>query len=64
MLLPPAQPAQPPSSLAVLWQMLGRVVANLAAQGAHADVIVTIKAGKVQVVRVHQTFLPNQLPRL
>lgn len=59
----PGAPAQPPTSLQVLGSIVWRVVTTLASARAHADVIITIKDGRVQFVRVNQTFLPEQLPR-
>ena len=64
MTIPAGPPAQAPTSLAVTWAMLGKVVAQLAASHAHADVTVVIKGGKMELIRISQTCLPNQLPRL
>jgi len=56
-------PAQAPSSIQILGSIVWRVVTQLCGARAHADVIITIKDGRVQFVRVNQTFLPEQLPR-
>jgi hypothetical protein len=61
--LPLAPPGQPPTSLAVFWQMLGRVVAQYAQSSAHVDITITMKNGKVELLRFTQTCLPTQLPR-
>jgi len=62
-MLQPGLPAQPPTSLQVLGGIVWRIVTNLCTARAHCDVIITIKDGRVQFVRVNQTFLPEQLPR-
>jgi hypothetical protein len=59
----PPQAPQAPSSLQVLGGIVWRIVTQLATARAHCDVIITIKDGRVQFVRVNQTFLPEQLPR-
>ena len=51
------------ASIAALPCPLAPKVTTLASARAHADVIITIKDGRVQFVRVNQTFLPEQLPR-
>jgi hypothetical protein len=61
--LQPAPPAQPRTSMQVLGSIVWQIVTRLANQHAHCDVIITLKDGKVQFVRVNQTFLPEQLPR-
>jgi hypothetical protein len=61
--VPLAPPGQPPASLAVLWQMLGRVVNQYAQSNAHVDIVITMKNGKVELLRFTQTCLPTQLPR-
>jgi hypothetical protein len=62
--LPQAAPAQPTPGFGVFWAMLGRVVSGLTTTGAHAEVTVIIKDGKPALVRVTQTCLPGQLPKL
>lgn len=64
MLIPPATVAQPSPGFGVFWAMLGRVVSALTVNHAHADVTVIIKGGKVELVRITQTCLPGQLPKL
>jgi hypothetical protein len=41
---------------------LARIVVKLCAQRAHCDIVITVKDGSVQMVRVNQSFLPNALP--
>lgn len=40
-----------------------RLVTQLVTSRAHADVIITLKDGRVQLIRVNQSLLPEQLPR-
>jgi len=58
-------PAQVPTSFAVFWSMLGKIVGQQLAGNPlmHADVTIVIKAGKPELVRLTQTLLANQLPR-
>jgi hypothetical protein len=57
----PAPPARP-QGIDVWWMRLGRIVVKLCAQRAHCDVVITIKDGSIQLVRVNQSFQPNGLP--
>jgi len=52
-----------PTGLQVLGTFVWRIVTRLVQNRSYADVIISIKDGKVQFVRVHQTFLPDQVPR-
>lgn len=60
----PSPPAAPTPGFAVFWTMLGRIVAKLMTDRSHGDVIITMKDGSVQLVRVHTSYLPNALPRI
>lgn len=59
----PGAPGQPPTGFGAIWMNLGRIVQQLLTTRAHAEIVITVKAGVVQPVRVNQTFLPEQLPR-
>jgi hypothetical protein len=61
---PPAPLAAPAPGFQVFWTMLGRIVLKLIAERAHGDVIITLKDGAVQLVRLHTSYLPGQLPRV
>lgn len=41
---------------------LGRIVMKQCQQKAHCDVVITLKDGSVQLVRVNESFLPTTLP--
>ncbi len=57
-----AAQAQPqPANVVLLWNQLGAKFAELLRTGAHADMIITVRDGKVQLVRVSQSFLPTDL---
>lgn len=60
-----ANPAQvEPAPLAIFWRNLGRIVAQLLTEGAHAEVIVAVQDGKVRLVRVNRSFLPTDLSKV
>lgn len=48
--------------LAVLLSKVGKILSALLATKAHADIVITVKDGNIQVFRVNQSFLPQQLP--
>lgn len=56
------QPTQQ-TSVTAFWARLGGVLARLLATNAHADIIVTVRDGKVHVVRVDQRYLPTDIPQ-
>lgn len=64
MMLAPAPPAAPTPGFGVFWALLGRIVQKLMADRTHGDVIITMKDGTIQLVRVHTSYLPGQLPRV
>jgi hypothetical protein len=39
------------------------MLAALLGDKAHADLIITVRGGKVEMVRVNRSFLPTDLPR-
>lgn len=53
-----AQPQPQPASVVAMWNALGAKFADLLRTGAHAELIITVREGKVQLVRVNQSFLP------
>lgn len=60
----PAPPASPKTGLDVWWMLLGRIVARLLATREHCDVIIQLKDGHVQLVRMNHSYLPDSLPRV
>lgn len=58
------QPVQQPTGIAVFLRMFERIVLRLLGDRAHADIILTVKDGKVQLVRINQSYLPDALPRV
>lgn len=50
-------------SVQVFWTMLGNMFVRLLGQRAHAQIIITVKDGTIQLVHVNQTFLPSDLPK-
>lgn len=57
-------PAAVTPGFPVMWSMLGRLIVQLLGAKAHADVVIQIKDGNVQIVRVNQSFLPSNLPQV
>jgi hypothetical protein len=51
-----------PASLPPFATKLLKLVGRLVASKAHAQVIVTIRDGKVQLISVNQTYVPDNLP--
>lgn len=64
MIGPVTPPAAPTPGFPVFWTILGRIVQKLMADRTHGDVIITMKDGTIQLVRVHTSYLPGQLPRI
>jgi hypothetical protein len=60
----PTQPGPAQPTVTGFWQTLGRMFAALLASRAHADLVVTVRDGKVQLVRIDQRYLPTDLPRV
>lgn len=50
--------------LTLFWQRLGRIVARLLGQRAHCNIVITMKDGVMQNVRVDESFLPGNLPEV
>ena len=42
----------------------GAILMKLLADRMHGDVIITLKDGQIQFVRVHTTYLAAQLPKV
>lgn len=63
-MLAPAPPAAAAPGFAVFWTMLGRIVQKLMIDRSHGDIIIQIKNGKIELVRLHTSYLPEQLPRV
>jgi hypothetical protein len=57
------QPPQQPSPVTSFWTGLGRLFARLLAERAHVDLIIHVREGKVQSVRVDRRYLPTDLPQ-
>jgi len=55
--LPNPHAALPPFATKLL-KLLGRLIANK----AHAQVTITIRDGKVQLIGVNTTYVPDSLP--
>jgi hypothetical protein len=51
-----------PVSFQPWWINLGRRIARLIASGAHVNVVLTIKDGKIQNVREDRSYLPADVP--
>ena len=60
----PQSPGVAAPTFDIFWTLLGRIVQKLLADHSHGDVIITIKDGRVQIVRLHTSYLPGQLPRV
>lgn len=65
MLGPTVVPANAPQpGFDVFVALLGRIMAKLVRDRAHCDVVVQIRNGKVELVRLNSSFLPSQLPHV
>ena len=51
-------PASLPPFATKLLKLLGRLIASK----AHAQVVITIRDGKVQFIGVNQTYVPDSIP--
>lgn len=56
--------AAPQPGFDVFVTLLGRIMAKLIRDRAHCDVVVQIRNGKVELVRLNSSFLPGQLPHI
>ncbi len=45
------------------WQNLGRIIAALLAEKAHAELTITVRDGQVSLVNVSRNYLPTNLPK-
>lgn len=60
-----SQPASNPTpGFPVFWTMFGRLVAHMLGEHAFAEVVLTLKDGQIQFVRVNRTFLPGNMPQV
>jgi hypothetical protein len=60
-----APPANAPTpGFPVFWTMFGRIVAQMLGERAFAEIVVTLKDGNIQFVRVNRTYLPGNLPKV
>ena len=59
-----APPGTPPTSLAVFWSILGRIVAKLCADHTYGQVVITLKAGVPMDVHIQTTYHADKLPRI
>jgi len=59
----PQQP-QPPASITAYWQAIGRVFAQLLTEHAHADLVITVREGKVTLTRIDRRYLPTEVPKV
>ena len=57
-----AAPQQPP--VTIFWAALSRLFARLLGENAHADLVVTVRDGKVVLVRVDRRYLPQDIPQV
>lgn len=62
--VPAAPPSAPMPSFSVFWNMLGKLVSQYMNNRAHCDFVIQIKNGNIELLRVNQSFLPAQLPRI
>ncbi len=51
------------TQIVVFWQNLGRIVAALLAEKAHAELTITVRDGQVSLVNVSRNYLPTALPK-
>lgn len=54
----------PTPGLPVFITLFSRLIAKLLAERAHCDVVLQLKEGKVQLVRVNRSYLPADLPQV
>ncbi len=57
------KPGAAPVGIVQFMQGLNREIAQLLAAGAHADVIVTVRNGTIELVRVNRSWLPADVAR-
>lgn len=63
MLAPATQPANTPApGFDVFWRILGRIAFKLVSDRSHCDLVVQIRNGKVELVRLNSSYLPGGLP--
>ena len=52
---------QVPATVSAFWRVCGAKFAELLMTGAHAELIIVVRDGKPQLVRVNQTFLATDV---
>lgn len=60
----PPGPQQPTPGFPVFWTMFGRMIVHLLGERAFAEVVLTLKDGHIQFVRINRTYLPGNLPQV
>jgi hypothetical protein len=58
-----AGPAQS-LDLGLFWGLLGRMLARLLTEHAHAEIVIAVQDGVVRLVRVNRSYLPTKLPEV
>lgn len=57
-----AQPQpQVPATVSAFWRQVGAKFAELLVTGAHAELVIVVRDGKPQMVRVNQSFLASDV---
>jgi hypothetical protein len=52
------------ADFSIFWKMLGRLLVHLLANKAHGEIVIIIADGTVQRVRVNQSFMPADIPKV
>lgn len=56
-------PAQAdPLNFGVFWSLLGKLVARMMKEHAHAEVVLIMHEGSIRQVRINRSYLPGNLP--
>lgn len=50
------------NELPLFWRLFTKLVQALLKERAHAEVILTIRDGKIQLVRINRSYQPGNLP--
>ena len=48
----------------VFWKLLGQLLVRLLGLKAHGEIVIIFQDGVVQRVRVNQSFLPSDIPKM
>jgi hypothetical protein len=49
-------------NLGTFWGLFGKLIARLAREHAHAEVVLIMHEGQIKQVRVNRSYLPENLP--